>query len=54
MDSLISTKYQMKAEDCLCQAELAGNLAAKENWLKLANAWQALANLKKPIDLSAK
>ena len=47
-----SAQYQLLAEDCLCKAELNEDSRAKEKWLKLAEAWQALANLKKPVDLT--
>jgi hypothetical protein len=47
MDAQVGVKYQLKAEDCLCQAELVGDVSVKEKWLKLAQAWQALANLNK-------
>ena len=52
MDIQTSAQYELLAEDCLCKAELIDDSRAKEKWLKLAAAWQALANLKKPIDLT--
>ena len=52
MDIQTSAQYQVLAEDCLCKAELIDDSRAKEKWLKLAAAWQALANLKKPVDLT--
>ena len=52
MDTPIVARYRLLAEGCLCKSELCEDSIAKEKWLKLAEAWQGLANLNKPRDLS--
>lgn len=51
MDAPMGARYRLQAEDCLCKAELNEDAAVKEKWLKLAEAWQALADINKPVDL---